>query len=241
MRRRDFLGGVGLAALAWPVTALGQQSDRKRLVAVELALDESDRDGKRSVDAFQQELRDLGWTSENLRIEYRWGATTPESARVHAAELIKLNPDVIVSHATIVTRAVSQGTKKIPIVFTNVSDPIGEKFVESFAKPGGNITGFTNIESTMGAKYLQLLKDVAPSVTRARCFSIRNRHLEADHISLTRSRRPLRNFRYRQSRRRFRMRPESKRRFLRSQAAAGPVLSLSANPSRMRIAPASLN
>jgi putative ABC transport system substrate-binding protein len=167
MRRRDFLGGVGLAALAWPVTALGQQSDRKRLVAVELALDESDRDGKRSVDAFQQELRDLGWTSENLRIEYRWGATTPEGARVHSVELIKLNPDVIVSHATIVTRAVSQGTKKIPIVFTNVSDPIGEKFVESFAKPGGNITGFTNIESTMGAKYLQLLKDVAPSVTRA--------------------------------------------------------------------------
>ena len=157
MRRRDFLGAVSLAALALSSAAL----------AVELALDENDRDGKRSVGSFQQELQELGWTSENLRIEYRWGATTPERARVHAAELIKLNPDVIVSHATIVTRAVSEGTKTIPIVFTNVSDPLGEKFVQSFAKPGGNLTGFTNIEATMGAKYLQLLKDVAPGVTRA--------------------------------------------------------------------------
>jgi len=167
MRRREFLGAVCLAALLGPVTALGQQSDRKRLVGVELAIDEDDRDGKRSVDAFQQELQQLGWTSENLRIEYRWGATTPEIARTHAAELIKLKPDVIVSHATIVTRAVAHESKTIPIVFTNVSDPINEKFVQSFAKPGGNITGFTNIESTMGAKYLQLLKDVAPGVTRA--------------------------------------------------------------------------
>ncbi|HET7910686.1 MAG TPA: ABC transporter substrate-binding protein, partial [Pseudolabrys sp.] len=93
--------------------------------------------------------------------------TTPERARVHAAELVKLKPDVIVSHATIVTRAFFQGTRTIPVVFTNVSDPLGEKFVQSFAKPGGNITGFTNIESTMGAKYLQLLKDIAPGVTRA--------------------------------------------------------------------------
>ena len=167
MRRRDFLGAVSLAALAVSSAALGQQSDRKRLVAVELALDENDRDGKRSVDAFQQELQELGWTSENLRIEYRWGATTPERARVHAAELIKLNPDVIVSHATIVTRAFAQETKTIPIVFTNVSDPLGEKFVQSFAKPGGNLTGFTNSEATRGAKYLQWLKDVAPGVTRA--------------------------------------------------------------------------
>ena len=165
MRRREFLGAIGLAVLAGPVTAFGQQS--KRLVAVELALDENDRDGKRSVDAFQQELQELGWTSENLRIEYRWGATPPERARVHAVELIKLNPDVIVSHATIVTRAVFEGTKTIPIVFTNVSDPLGEKFVQSFAKPGANLTGFTNIEATMGAKNLQLLKDVAPGVTRA--------------------------------------------------------------------------
>ena len=160
MRRREFLGAVGLAALAVPVTALGQQSERKRLVAVALALDEHDKDGERSVSAFQQELQELGWTSENLRIESRWGATTPERARVHAAELIKLNPDVIFSHATIVTRAFAQGTRTIPIVFTNVSDPLGEKFVQSFAKPGGNMTGFTNIEATMGAKYLQLLKDV---------------------------------------------------------------------------------
>jgi putative ABC transport system substrate-binding protein len=167
MRRREFLSAASLAVLAVPVTAFGQQSDRKRLVAVELALGENDIEGKRSVDTFQQELQELGWTDDNLKIQYRWGATTPERARTLAAELIKLNPDVIVSHATIVTRAIFQQTKVIPVVFTNVSDPLGEKFVQSFAKPGGNITGFTNIESTMGAKYLQLLKDVAPKVTRA--------------------------------------------------------------------------
>lgn len=167
MRRREFLGAASLAVLAVPSRAFGQQSDRKRLIALELALDENDVDGKRSVDAFQQGLQELGWTDENLSIRYRWGATTPERARILAAELIKLNPDVIVSHATIVTRAISQQTKVIPVVFTNVSDPLGEKFVQSFAKPGGNITGFTNIEATMGAKYLQLLKDVAPNVTRA--------------------------------------------------------------------------
>jgi putative ABC transport system substrate-binding protein len=167
MKRRGFFVVVGLAVLAGSVTAFGQQNDSKRLVAVELAMDENDRDGKRAVDAFRQELQELGWTSETLQIEYRWGATTPERARVHAAELVKLKPDVIVSHATIVTRAFFQGTRTIPVVFTNVSDPLGEKFVQSFAKPGGNITGFTNIESTMGAKYLQLLKDIAPGVTRA--------------------------------------------------------------------------
>jgi len=167
MRRRDFLGAAGLAALAIPSAALGQPSERKRLVAVALALDEHDKDGERSVGAFKQSIEELGWANENLRVEYRWGATTPERARAIAGELLKLHPDVIVSHATIVARAFAQGTKTIPIVFTNVSDPLGEKFVQSFAKPGGNITGFTNIESTMGAKYLQLLKDVAPNVTRA--------------------------------------------------------------------------
>jgi len=167
MRRRDFLGGVGLAALAWPVTALGQQSDRKRLVAVELALDESDRDGKRSVDAFQQELRDLGWTSENLRIEYRWGATTPEAARAHSVELIKLNPDVIVSHATIVTRAFAQGTRTIPIVFAGVADPIGSGFAASLSRPGGNLTGLLQYEEGITGKWLAMLKEIAPNIMRA--------------------------------------------------------------------------
>ncbi|HEY7230420.1 MAG TPA: ABC transporter substrate-binding protein [Pseudolabrys sp.] len=167
MKRRDFLAVVGFATLAGAVTAVAQQSERKRLVAVALALEEHDKDGERSVGAFQQALQELGWAGDNLRVEYRWGATTPERARAISAELLRLHPDVIVSHATIVTRAFSQATKTIPIVFTNVSDPLGEKFVQSFAKPGGNITGFTNIERTMGAKYLQLLKDVAPDLTRA--------------------------------------------------------------------------
>ena len=241
MRRRDFLGGVGLAVLAMPVTALGQQSDRKRLVAVELALDANDKDGKRSVDAFQQELQELGWTSENLRIEYRWGATTPERARVHAAELIKLNPDVIFSHATIVTRAFAQGTRTIPIVFTNVSDPLGEKFVQSFAKPGGNMTGFTNIEATMGAKYLQLLKDVAPGVTRAAMlfnpksapgggsYFTDSFEAAAPQFSIQAIKATVQDA------------AGIEKAISTLASGGGGVLSLLANPSRMRIAPAYLN
>jgi putative ABC transport system substrate-binding protein len=138
------------------------------LVAVELAIAQDDSDGVRIARAFQQTLQESGWTpGQNIRIEYRWGATSAERAQVYAEELLKLNPDVIVAHATIVARAVSQQTNKIPTVFTNVSDPLGERFVKSFAQPGGEMTGFTNIEPSMGAKYLQLLKEIAPGVTRA--------------------------------------------------------------------------
>jgi putative tryptophan/tyrosine transport system substrate-binding protein len=171
MRRRDFLGVLGGAAswplVAWPLTARAQQPVPMRLIAVEMAFAQDDPDGKPLVAAFEQTLQQLGWVlGQNLRIEYRWGATDPERARVRAAELMKLNPDLIVAHATLVTRAFAEKTNTIPIVFTNVSDPIGEQFVKSFPAPGGNITGFTNVEPTMGGKYLQLLKEIAPTVTR---------------------------------------------------------------------------
>ena len=166
MRRREFLGGVGGLVLTWPHAAWAQQPGRMPLVAVELAIAQDDSDGVRIARAFQQTLQESGWTpGQNIRIEYRWGATSAERAQVYAEELLKLNPDVIVAHATIVARAVSQQTNKIPTVFTNVSDPLGERFVKSFAQPGGEMTGFTNIEPSMGAKYLQLLKEI--DVTRA--------------------------------------------------------------------------
>jgi len=116
------------------------------LVAVELAIAQDDSDGVRIARAFQQTLQESGWTpGQNIRIEYRWGATSAERAQVYAEELLKLNPDVIVAHATIVARAVSQQTNKIPTVFTNVSDPLGERFVKSFAQPGGEMTGFLRL------------------------------------------------------------------------------------------------
>jgi putative ABC transport system substrate-binding protein len=167
MRRRDFISLFGGAVVAWPLAARAQQTGRVHLIAVELALGQDDSDGKRVVAAFQETLQKLGWTpGENVKIEYRWGSTSPERAQTISAELIKLKPDVIVAHATIVTRALSQQNRTIPIVFTNVSDPIGEQFVKGFAQPGGRITGFTNIEPAMGGKYLQLLKEIVPAVTQ---------------------------------------------------------------------------
>ncbi len=167
MRRREFITLIGGAAAACPLVVRAQQPLRMHLVAVGMAFAQGDPDGKRLAETFEQALQHLGWTlGQNLRIEYRWGATDPERANALAAELMKLNPDLIVAHATLVTRAFFQNTKTIPIVFTNVSDPIGERFVQSFARPGANITGFTNVEPTMGGKYLQLLKEIAPNVTR---------------------------------------------------------------------------
>jgi putative ABC transport system substrate-binding protein len=139
-----------------------------RLVAVEMALAKGDEDGQHLAAAFEQSLRQLGWTpGQNLRVEYRWDATNAERASAQAAEILTLNPDVIVAHATIVTRAFFQKSTNIPIVFLNVSDPLGEHFVESFARPGRSLTGFTNIEPSIGGKYLELLKKIAPTVTRA--------------------------------------------------------------------------
>ncbi len=166
MKRREFIGLIGIAVV-FPIAAQAQATDRIPVVAIETAFAQDDRDGNRIAGAFQQTLAELGWRQgQNVQIEYRWGATNQEHAQKYAAELVKLKPDVIVAHTTIVTRAVSQQTTTIPIVFTNVSDPIGEHFVKSLASPGSDISGFTNIEPTMGAKYLQLLKQIAPSVTR---------------------------------------------------------------------------
>jgi putative ABC transport system substrate-binding protein len=153
--------------MAWTAAAQAQTS-QVRTVAVALAFQEADLEGRKYFVTFQQELQRLGWApGGNLKIEVRWGATNPDRANQVAGELIRQRPDLIVSHATVGTRAFVQQTKDIPIVFTNVSDPVGERFVESFARPGASVTGFTNVEPTIGGKYLELLKEIAPVVSRA--------------------------------------------------------------------------
>lgn len=167
MRRRDFIKAIAASLAAVPRSGHAQPSGRTPLIAVLMAFNQNDADGQRYAAAFQETLRQAGWNpGADLKVEFRWNATDTERARAGAAEIIALHPDLIVSHATIATRAVAQQTRTIPIVFTNVSDPIGERFVQGFSNPGANITGFTNIEPSMGSKYLELLKTIAPDVSR---------------------------------------------------------------------------
>ena len=168
MRRREFISLLGGAAATWPLAARAQQPDRMRRIGVLMGYAESDREGQAFVAAFREGLQKLGWTEgRNIRIDTRWA--TPgdaESRQRFAKELVALQPDLILSHSTPTTAALLQQTRTIPIVFATVSDPVGSGFVASFPRPGGNVTGFTNIEPTMAGKWLELLKEIAPRVTR---------------------------------------------------------------------------
>jgi putative ABC transport system substrate-binding protein len=167
LMRREFITLLGGAA-AWPLAASAQQPERMRRIGVMIATDESDPVTRSRITAFQQGLQALGWMdARNIRIDYRWDIADPERARVAAKELIALTPDVILPSTTPMLAAVRQETRSLAVVFVNVSDPVGTGFVESLARPGGNITGFTNFEYAIGGKWLQLLKEIAPSVTRA--------------------------------------------------------------------------
>lgn len=203
MKRREFIGLIGSAA-AFPLAAQAQSTDRMPLVALETAFAQDDRDGNRIAGAFQQALNELGWRpGQNVHIEYRWGATNPEQAQKYAAELIKLKPDVIVAHTTIVTRAFSQQTTAIPIVFTNVSDPIGEHFVRSLAHPGGDITGFTNSRQWEQNTCSSLRKSPR-ALPGWPCSSIRIQRRGKEYISPIPSKLPVPSFRYSRSKQQFR-------------------------------------
>jgi putative ABC transport system substrate-binding protein len=166
MRRREFIALVSGAA-AWPMTGRAQQSDRVRRLAVFMNLPEDDPEAQRSLTALRQGLAALGWIeSRNLHIDYRWATDHPSSIRVSAAELVKLAPDVILASATDGLAAFQQETQAIPIVFVSVSDPVGQGLVASLARPGSNITGFTAFEFSMGGKWIETLKQIAPSVQR---------------------------------------------------------------------------
>jgi putative ABC transport system substrate-binding protein len=167
MRRWEFLAILSAIA-GLPAAVQAQTAPQARSVAMALAFQENDLEGQKYFVAFQQELRRLGWTLDgDLKLNVKWGVTNADRADQAAIELTRQKPDLIVAHATISTRAFVRQAKDIPIVFTNVSDPVGERFVQSFARPGGNATGFANVEPTIGGKYLELLKEIAPTVSRA--------------------------------------------------------------------------
>jgi putative ABC transport system substrate-binding protein len=166
MHRRKFIMLVGGAA-AWPMAARAQQGERMRRVAV-LAGGASGADGQERITAFVQELQNLGWTvGRNVQIEYRSGFGDLDAVRRHAAEIVALAPDVILTSGTVSMAPLLQATRTTPIVFTNVADPVGAGFVKSMSRPGGNATGFMQSEYDLSGKWLELLKQIVPSVTRA--------------------------------------------------------------------------
>ena len=167
MRRRDFIAGLGGAA-AWPVVARAQQSERWRRIGVLMARDENDPEAKGDLSEFVKGLAELGWTnSRNLGMDVRWGAGNIDRVRMVAKELVELQPDVIFAGATPATAALQRETRSIPIVFASVSDPIGDGFVASLPRPGGNITGFVDLEGSLAGQWLELLLEIAPGVKRA--------------------------------------------------------------------------
>jgi putative ABC transport system substrate-binding protein len=163
MRRRDFITLIGVGVAAWPILARAQQPERVRRIGVLMA----DQRAQSYVTAFRGALKTLGWAEgSNLKIELRWGDGDPDRIRTLAKELVDLRPDVIVGQSTSVVVALVRETQTIPIVFANVADPVGSGFVGSLAHPGGNLTGFTTDNSSLGGKWVQLLKEIAPQTVR---------------------------------------------------------------------------
>jgi putative tryptophan/tyrosine transport system substrate-binding protein len=166
LRRRDFITLVGGVAVAWPLAARAQQSERRIGVLMSTAADEPE--GQARLAAFRDTLQQLGWTDgRNVRIDTRWPASEPDSYRKYAAELVALGPDAILASASASVAALQQVSHSVPIVFTNVIDPVGAGFVLSLSRPGGNTTGFSAFEYSLSGKWLELLKQFAPNVTRA--------------------------------------------------------------------------
>jgi putative tryptophan/tyrosine transport system substrate-binding protein len=166
MRRREFVILLGGAAVAGPLAAHAQQPERRIGVLMSTAAD--DPEGQTRLAAFRDTLQQLGWTDgRNVRIDTRWPASDPDSYRKYAAELVALEPDAILASASASVAALQQASRSVPIVFTNVIDPVGAGYVTSLARPGGNITGFSAFEYSLGGKWLELLKEIAPNVTRA--------------------------------------------------------------------------
>ena len=168
MRRREFITLLGGTAIACPLAARAQQDGRVRRIGVLMGWPESDPEAQSGLTAFVQGLQQLGWADgRNMRTDTRWATPADaESMQRFARELVALQPDLILSHTTPTTTALLQQTRTIPIVFALVSDPIGSGFVASFPRPGGNVTGFTLFEPSIAGKWLELLKEIAPRVTR---------------------------------------------------------------------------
>jgi ABC-type uncharacterized transport system substrate-binding protein len=168
MRRREFIRLLGGAA-AWPLAARAQQPERVRHIGVLMNTAADDPEGQARITAFVQELALSGWIDgRSVRIDTRWAAGgAADRFRTYAAELVALAPDVILAHSSAAVPPLLQATRTVPIVFTGVADPVGAGYVDSLARPGGNATGFSNFEYTIAGKWLELLKETAPRVTRA--------------------------------------------------------------------------
>ena len=162
VKRRELLLGTLAAAACWPSRPSAQQTKR---IGMLLPFTQKDAQAQLQADGFREELRRAGWREDrNLRLDIRWAGPDPERIRTHARELVASAPELIVARTTPVTRTVLQLTRSIPVLFVVVSDPLGDGFVASLARPGGNVTGFTNVEGTLGGKWLELLKAITPGV-----------------------------------------------------------------------------
>jgi putative tryptophan/tyrosine transport system substrate-binding protein len=167
MHRRDFIKGVAGSAAVRPLTARAQQVERIRRIGVLLPATADDARFQTFVEAFLQELQSLGWSiGRNVRIDTRWATADAATIRRHAAELVAVAPDVILAHGSSTVGPLLQVTRTVPIVFPVIADPVGAGFVDSLARPGGNVTGFMEFEYGMGGKWLELLKQIAPGVMR---------------------------------------------------------------------------
>jgi len=166
MRRREVITLI-VGSMALPLAARAQPARPVRLIGVLMNYAETDPVSQSLVAAFAQGLQQLGWTiGQNVKVDYRWGGGDAEARRKHAAELVALAPDVILAHSSAALAPLLQVTRTVPIVFTVVADPVGAGYVEGLARPGGNATGFTNFEYGIAGKWLELLKEIAPGVTR---------------------------------------------------------------------------
>jgi putative tryptophan/tyrosine transport system substrate-binding protein len=167
MRRREFITFLGGGTVAWSLAAYAQQPERVRRIGSLTAFAETDMEVQTWYAAFRKRLDELGWVEgHNIHIDYRWGAGNVERMQVFAKELVRLNPEVILSGTTPATAALQAETHTIPIVFAGVSDPVGSGFVAGLARPGGNITGFINLEASLVSKWLDLMHKTAPHVSR---------------------------------------------------------------------------
>ena len=167
MRRREFIRFFGSTAVAWPLIARAQQPDRMRRIGVLMSIAENDPEAQFRVTALREGFEKLGWTEgRNINVDYRWLGGDAARAKADAAELVSQKPDVIIAASTLLLAAVRNETSTVPIVFVGVGDPIAQGFVSSLAHPGGNITGFTSFEFTTGAKWLELIKEIAPELRR---------------------------------------------------------------------------
>jgi putative tryptophan/tyrosine transport system substrate-binding protein len=167
VKRRDFITHLGGAAAGWPLAARAQQGGQMRRIGVLMAISADDAEAQARIAAFVQGLQQLGWTvGKNVRVDYRLAGIDADTLRKYAGELVALAPDVILAQSTPSIAVLLQATRTVPIVFTLIADPVGAGYVDSLAHPGGNATGFTVFEYSIGGKWLELLKEIAPHVTR---------------------------------------------------------------------------